>query len=295
VRSIRPGVPQFPHGTVFEAIPLNALPVADSQDWIAQRPGLPGPTSAASAAAQADLDPQQRLSHAQRGFLELRLEAALGRLAALETLLEAERLHVRQAQAALGVAERALERHRETILLSDGQRQASAQEVGRLKQALHEAALEKGRQEHAIAALRTALADKAAEVERLAATTGSAEAELRAARAHHAGATDAMQRECLRLEELLQGERRDKLLLQRALHLARANRRALQDQLSERRSVVTTAVEPPAAPVAMPLLLGAATAPPPATDEMPPSFTLGEGVPPPPSPALTEHLHAACR
>ncbi|MDP3254489.1 MAG: hypothetical protein Q8S58_16015 [Bosea sp. (in: a-proteobacteria)] len=278
---------------------MNALPVADSHDWIATRPGLPGPTDADPVArttpTQTELAPEERLSHAQRGFLELRLEAALGRLAALETLLEAERLHVRQAQAALGVAERALERHRETILLSDGQRQASAQEVGRLKQALHEAALEKGRQEHRIVALGAALAEKAAEVERLAATAGSAEAELRAARAHHGGTADAMQRECLRLEELLQGERRDKLLLQRALDLARANRRALQDQLYDRRGAVTMAIQPLATPSALPIRLGAAAAPAAAADEPPSSLTLGEDVPPPSHPALTEHVHAACR
>ncbi|OYW59497.1 MAG: hypothetical protein B7Z40_21495 [Bosea sp. 12-68-7] len=278
---------------------MNALPVADSQDWIATRPGLPGRSSALPSAeavlAEAQSDPEQRLSHARRGFLELRLEAALGRLAAMETLLEAERLHVRQAQTALGVAERALARHRETILLSDGQRQASAQEVGRLKQALHEAALEKGRQEHAIAALGAALADKTAEVERLAATACTAETELRAARALHRGASDALQRECRRLEEVLQGERRDKLLLQRALDLARANRRALQDQLLDRQRGVSMTIQPPATRIAPSHLLGTAARPAAAAAETPPSLTLGEDVPPPSSPALTEHLHAACR
>lgn len=278
---------------------MNALPVADSHDWIATRPGLQGRSSASPSAdtarAEAQADPEQRLSHAQRGFLELRLEAALGRLAAMETLLEAERLHVRQAQTALGVAERALERHRQTILLSDGQRQASAQEVGRLKQALHEAALERGRQEHAIAALGAALADKTAEVERLAATAGTAETELRAARALHGGASDALQRECLRLEEVLQGERRDKLLLQRALDLARANRRALQDQLLDRPRGVSMTIQPPVTRIAPSLLLGTAAPPASAAAETPPSLTLGEDVPPPSSPALTEHLHAACR
>ncbi|WP_324132915.1 hypothetical protein [Bosea sp. (in: a-proteobacteria)] len=278
---------------------MNALPVADSHDWIATRPGLPGRSSASPSAdtarAEAQADPEQRLSHAQRGFLELRLEAALGRLAAMETLLEAERLHVRQAQTALGVAERALERHRQTILLSDGQRQASAQEVGRLKQALHEAALDRGRQEHAIAALGAALADKTAEVERLAATAGTAETELRAARALHGGASDALQRECLRLEEVLQGERRDKLLLQRALDLARANRRALQDQILDRPRGVSMTIQPPVTRIAPSLLLGTAAPPASAAAETPPSLTLGEDVPPPSSPALTEHLHAACR
>ena len=106
---------------------------------------------------------------------------------------------------------------------------------------------------------------------------------------------DWLQRECLRLEEVLQGERRDKLLLQRALDLARANRRALQDQLLDRPRGVSMAIQPPVTRIAPSLLLGTAAPPASAAAETPPSLTLGEDVPPPSSPALTEHLHAACR
>jgi len=253
---------------------LTALPLADSQDWL----GAPARVAAAGGAADDEAASARRLVAAQQGFLELRLEAALGRLAAMETLIEAERLHLRQARAALAAAERALEQQRDATAQSDRQRQAAAAEIGRLKEALHEAAIEKARQASRIAALDSALADRAAEIGRLGGAGTAAEAELRAARAQHVWATDSLQRECLRLEEMLQGERRDKLLLQRALDLARANRRALQDQLL---GIATPAFSMSAAPTpADPLL---------------PS-TLGEDGPMPPAlPALTEQSHAACR
>ncbi len=253
---------------------MNALPLADSQDWL----GPPARARAADGAADDAADHGRRLSLAQQSFLELRLEAAMGRLAAMETLIEAERLHLRQARAALAVSERALEQQRDATLQSDRQRQAAAAEIGRLKEALHEAAIEKARQASRIAALDSALAERATEIARLGGAGTTVEAELRAARAQHVWATDALQRECLRLEESVQGERRDKLLLQRALDLARANRRALQDQL--------LALSAPSH--AIPAL--------PALAEPPHRSTLGEDGPAPPAlPALTEQSHAACR
>ncbi|PTM39756.1 hypothetical protein [Bosea sp. 124] len=223
---------------------MNALPVARSNDWLGS-PSLPEaqpggssafPDDASRPAPEAgsfaqDADPIHRLSAAQQAFLELRLEAALGRLAATETLLGAERLHARETQAALGVAERSLQRHRETIVAADQLRRTAAAEIERLKQGLHEAALEKTRQDHHIAALAAALAGKTAEIEELRNAGAAVESDLRASRTKHSAASDALQRECLRLEEALQGERRDTLLLQRALNLARANRRALEDQI----------------------------------------------------------------
>lgn len=218
---------------------MNALPVARSNDWLGSPP-LPE-TQPDGAAVRLETagrpapppDPIHRLSAAQHGFLELRLEAALGRLAAMETLLGAERLQLREAQAALGVTERSLQRHRETIVGADQLRRTAAAEIERLKQSLHEAALEKTRQDHHIAALTAALAGKAAEIAALRNTGAAIEADLRASRTKHSAASDALQRECLRLEEALQGERRDRLLLQRALDLARANRRALEDQIRQ--------------------------------------------------------------
>lgn len=253
---------------------MNALPLADSQDWLSP----PARAGSADEPSYGEADAARRLLAAQQGFLELRLEAALGRLAAMETLIEAERLHLRQARAALAAAERALEQQRDATLQSDRQRQAAAAEIGRLKEALHEAAIEKARQANRIKALDAALADRASEIARLDGAGATAEAELRAARAQHMRASDALQRECLRLEDVLQGERRDKLLLQHALDLARANRRALQDQL--------LALSAPHRAIPAPRALADTPFPP----------TLGEDGPVPPAlPALTEQSHAACR
>lgn len=253
---------------------MNALPFADSQDWLDRQ----AHTSRSGGEADDNSDPSQRLLAADHSFLTLRLEAALGRLAAMETLIEAERLHLRQARAALAAAERALEQQRDATLQSDRQRQAAAAEIGRLKEALHEAAIEKARQANRIKALDAALADRAAEIARLDGAGATAEAELRAARAQHMRASDALQRECLRLEDVLQGERRDKLLLQHALDLARANRRALQDEL------LALSAPHRAIPASRALA------------DTPFLSTLGEDGPVPPAlPALTEQSHAACR
>lgn len=282
---------------------MNALPIVGSNDWLAsssrQEAQIVGSGALrhmpAAFAPEAELlapesDPIDRLSLAQQGFLELRLEAALSRLAAMETLLDAERLYARQAQTALAVAERALERHRETIIASDQQRQFAAAEIGRLKQALHEDAAERARQVHQIAALTAALASRAAEIDQLKGSGAAVEADLRATRTKHGSTSDALQRECLRLEEALQGERRDKLLLQRALDLARANRRALQDHLHQQATAAQLpdhriALRGPPAANAIPMRLPV----------LPPSPTLEQDGPMQPScPALTEHLHAAC-
>lgn len=302
---------------------MNALPVACSNDWLGPSSRLEAQPIAAAALRHGpshplpeaelitpDVDPVQKLSLAQHGFLELRLEAALGRLAAMETLLEAERLHARQAQAALAVAERALQRHRETIVASDQHRQDAAGEIERLKQGLHGAALEKARQGHQIAALIAALASKSAEIERLKDAGAGIEADLRATRSKQNAASDALQRECLRLEETLQGERRDKVLLQRALDLARANRRALQDQLQQpagprppdHRIALrspsgsgTMFLRPSESLPANDALLPAAFLP---AAILPASQTLAQtleqdGPVQPSCPALAEHLHAA--
>ncbi len=286
---------------------MNALPVASSNDWLGSLPqrdlSSPGallagedraPPATDFERAYPNLDPTDRLSLAQQGFLELRLEAALGRLTAMETLLEAERYHARQAQTALAVAERALQRHRETIVASDQQRQEAIGEIERLKQGLHALTLDKARQEHQIAALEAALTGKAAEIERLKEAGDSIEVDLRAARTRQNVASDALQRECLRLEETLQGERRDKLLLQRALDLARANRRALQDQLLQ-----PAGPRPPDHRIALqpqPLrrdmtALTDASLPPPLLPS--PQTLVQDGPMQPACPALTEHLHAA--
>ncbi|PZN98417.1 MAG: hypothetical protein DCF30_14255 [Hyphomicrobiales bacterium] len=164
----------------------------------------------------------------------MRLEAALGRLAATETLLAAERLHGREAQAALSLSERALQQSREAITSADQRHRAVALEVERLKQELHEAALDKIRQDHQMASLTAALASRTAEIERLRDAGATIAAELRAVRAKQNSATDVLHRECQRLEEALQSERRDTALLQRTLDLARANRRALQEQIQQR-------------------------------------------------------------
>jgi len=55
------------------------------------------------------------------------------------------------------------------------------------------------------------------------------------------------------------------------------------------------AIQPPATRIDPTHLLGTAAPHASAPAETPPSLTLGEDVPPPSSPALTEHLHAACR
>ena len=221
---------------------MNALPVACSNDWLGsslQQEGRSGePVAFDAVPAEAgeftpDPDSIHRLSLAQHGFLALRLEAALGRLAATETLLAAERLHGREAQAALCLSERALEQHREAIASSDQRHRAVTLEVERLKQSLHEVALDKIRQDHQIASLTAALASRTAEIERLRDAGAAVEAELRAVRTRQNSATDVLHRECQRLEEALQGERRDKALLQRALDLARANRRALQEHIEQ--------------------------------------------------------------
>lgn len=302
---------------------MNALPVACSNDWLGPSARLETPPVAAAAlhgsspplpdAAQLapDADALQRLSLAPQGFLELRLEAALGRLTAMETLLEAERLHARQAQTALAVAERALQRHRETIVASDLQRQEATSEIERLKQGLHAAALEKARQDHHIAALTAALAGKSTEIERLKDVGAGIEADLRAARSKQNAASDALQRACLRLEDALQGERRDKVLLQRALDLARANRRALQDQLLQ-----PAGPRPPDHRIALRSPSGSGTKflrpseSLPANDALLPAAFLPAAILPasqslaqtleqdgpvqPSGPALAEHLHAAC-
>ncbi|KPF62604.1 hypothetical protein IP69_20205 [Bosea sp. AAP35] len=234
------------------------------------------------------------MSLARQGFLQLRLDAALGRLAAMETLLDAERLHARQAQAALAVAERALDRHRETMVVADEQRQHAAADLGRMKQALHEAALEKARQAHQIATLGAALASRVAEIEQLKGAGAAVEAELRAARTKHGCASDALQGECLRLEENLQSERRDKFLLERALDLARANRRALHEYLH----LQSAAGRPLDARIAQHrpsaiVVISSAVAP--NLPAQPRPQPLEQDAPlPPPCPALTEHLHAAC-
>lgn len=284
---------------------MNALPVTGSNDWLALPARDGGQLHGAAASRPWDsgpageIDPAHRLSLAQQGFLELRLEAALGRLAAMETLLDAERLHVRQAQTALAVAERSLERHREAIVASDRQRQEGATEIGRLKQALHQSAIDKVRYEQQIATLTTAAADRAAEIQRLNGAGATAEASLRTARMQHGSASDALHRECLRLEEVLQGERRDKQLLQRALDLARANRRALQDQLGQAPVAVPALWLAPEAPLAVSPALDAAAsdsaARPQLVPDTPAIFTFGQdGLMPPSCPALTERLHAAC-
>lgn len=266
---------------------MNALPLADSQDWL----GTPARESMGGTvtAAEGEADAARRLSHAQNSFLSLRLEAALGRLAAMETLIEAERLHVRQARTALAATERALEQQRDAAVQSDRLRQQAAGEIGQLKQVLHEALIEKARQASRIATLDAALADRRAEMERLDGARVTAETQLQGARAQHSWATNALQRECLRLEEALQGERRDKLLLQRALALARANRRALRDQLAAAPVGVAPAVQ--AASAALPPCAVVAPAP---IAAMPFPSTLGEDAPPPALPALTEQIHAAC-
>lgn len=296
---------------------MNALPVACSNDWLgpsarleAQSVEVAGPRPEASP-PPPEGDPTQRLSQAQQGFLELRLEAALGRLAAMETLLAAERLQMRETQSALAVAGRALQRHRETIVASDLHRQEAIGEIERLKQSLHQAALDNARQVHQIAALGTALAGKTAEIERLKELGAGIEAELRAARSKQNAASDALQRECLRIEEALQGERRDKVLLQRALDLARANRRALQDQLQQPAGprppdhrialrnpsgTGTPFLRPDEALPANDSLLAAAFLPAPNLPASPSLVqTIEQDAPMQPScPALTEHLHAAC-
>jgi len=231
---------------------LNALPVARPNDWLGsslqaddrqaegwQAEGRPGEPAAFGALAQdaatfaSDTDPAHRLSAAQHGFLALRLEAALGRLAATETLLAAERLHGREGQAALSLSERAFQQQHEAIASSDQRHRAVATELERLKQSLHETTLDKIRQDHQIAGLTAALANRTAEIERLREAGAAAEADLRAVRARQNSATDVLHRECQRLEEALQGERRDKVLLQRALDLARANRRALHEHIEQ--------------------------------------------------------------
>ena len=265
---------------------MNALPLADSLDWLGTpaRAGMGGTLPS----AEGETDAAQRLSQAQNSFLSLRLEAALGRLAAMETLIEAERLHVRQARTALAATERALEQQRDAAVQSDRQRQQAAGEIGQLKQALHEALIEKARQTSRVATLDAALADRRAEMERLDEARVTAETQLQAARAQHSWATNALQRECLRLEEALQGERRDKLLLQRALDLARANRRALQDQLAAVPVGIAPAQSTSAALPSRAVVVPAPIA------AMPFPSNLGEDAPPPALPALTEQLHAAC-
>ncbi len=84
---------------------MNALPFADSQDWLDRQ----AHTSRSGGEADDNSDPSQRLLAADHSFLTLRLEAALGRLAAMEALIEAERLHLRQARMALAASERALD------------------------------------------------------------------------------------------------------------------------------------------------------------------------------------------
>ncbi|HEY5798393.1 MAG TPA: hypothetical protein VIU82_25605 [Bosea sp. (in: a-proteobacteria)] len=236
----------------------------------------------------------------------------------METLLAAERLQVRETQAALAVAERALQRHRETIVASDLHRQDVTREIEQLKQGLHEAALDKARQDHQIATLVAALAGKNAEIGRLQEVVAGIGSELRAARSKQNAASDALQRECLRLEETVQGERRDKVLLQRALDLARANRRALQDQLQQ-----PAGPRPPDHRIALRAPFGSGAMSSRANDDLrpdealPSAFalpaaaflplavlpasqtlaqqTLAQDAPMQPScPALTEHLHAAC-
>ena len=232
---------------------MNALPVACPNDWLGStlqdegRRGAPSAFGAATPQAgefAAAADSVHRLSLAQDGILALRLDAALGRLAATETLLAAERLHGREAQAALRLSERALEQNRDALVSSDQRHRGVAMEVERLKQGLHEAALDKIRQGHQIAALTAALASRAAEIERLRGAGAAIEAELRAVRARQSSATDVLHRECQRLEEALQGERRDTILLKRTLDLARANRLALQEHIQQhmRQSADLTAI-----------------------------------------------------
>lgn len=221
---------------------MNALPVARPNDWLGSpllhegRPGGPVALGAATSdTGEFTVDPDSihRLAVAQDGFLALRLEAALGRLAATETLLAAERLHRREAQAALSLSERAFEQQSEAIASSDQRHRAVAAELERLKQSLHEATLDKIRQDHQIAVLTAALASGTAEIERLREAGAAVEADLWTVRARQNAATDVLHRECRRLEEALQSERRDKVLLQRALDLARANRRALQAHIDQ--------------------------------------------------------------
>jgi len=217
---------------------LNALPIARSNDWIRE----PSPSEAQDA---------QRLATAQQGFLELRLEAALGRLSAMETLLDAQRLQTREAQAATLSAEKSLERQRETNSAALRRHEVDAAEIEQLKRDLQEAALEQARQKRRITAATTVLAGKMSEIERLTGVVAAAEAEQRTARTKQGNASDALLRECLRLEEALQGERRDRMLLERALELARASRRALQDQLDRRGTEASASllpIIPPAGP-----------------------------------------------
>ncbi len=223
-----------------------------------QQEGRPGGSAAFGAgppeAGEFAADPGaiHRLSLAQDGFLALRLEAALGRLAATETLLAAERLHGREAQATLSLSERALQQQREATASSDQRHRAVATEVERLKQSLHEATLDKIRQDHQIAGLTAALASRTAEIERLRDASAAVEADLRAVRAKQNSATDVLHRECQRLEEAVQSERRDKALLQRALDLARVNRRALQKHIEQHMRPSAELAATPSAPTIPP-------------------------------------------
>lgn len=239
---------------------MNALPVARPNDWLGSplhhegRPGGPATLGAATSETgefAVDTDSIHRLSLAQDGFLALRLEAALGRLAATETLLAAERLHGREARAALSLSERAFEQQRDAIASADQRHRAVATELERLKQSLHEATLDRIRQDHQIAGLTAALASRTAEIERLRDAGAAVEADLRAVRARQNSATDVLHRECQRLEEAVQSERRDKVLLQRALDLARANRRALQTHI-EQHVRQSTGLAAPASPPTVP-------------------------------------------
>lgn len=242
---------------------MNALPIARPHDWLGSslqqegRPSGPAKSGAANSglatsdAGQLAVDAGDghRLALTQDGFLALRLEAALGRLAATETLLAAERLHGRETQEALALSERGLEQRREASASSDQRHRAVATELERLKESLHVATLDNIRQGHQIAGLTAALASRTAEMERLRDAGAALEADLRTIRAKQNAATDVLHRECQRLEGALQRERGDKVLLQCALDLARANRRALQAHIEQR-------IEPSAGLAAAPSPLG---------------------------------------
>ncbi len=172
-----------------------------------------------------------RLAVAQQGILELRLEAAQSRVSALETELAAERLLLRRMRGELAKSDRALALQRDSGVRVAQKSEAAAAEITVLKQKLHEALRLRQQLEAQLVRAADALKARCEDVARLERAEAEFDARLKAAEGRQAALVGAHQQALQEMAERLEEQRGEVRLLQRALHLARDNRRALHDYI----------------------------------------------------------------
>lgn len=172
-----------------------------------------------------------RLVLAQQGFLALRLEAAQGRISALETELAAERLLMRRVLGECAETARALALQRDAEAQAARQRDAASAQAAALKQELHEALRQRQQMEAQILRATDALKTRGAEVARLEAAAAELRARVGAVEARRSALACAHQLALGEMAERLEKQHSEVRLLQRALDLARDNRRALHSYI----------------------------------------------------------------